>query len=191
MNILCNSCLRTSEAEAYPSINASTRPELKEKLLSGELFLWECPHCGERQLIKYPLVYIDPAEHILICLSSVPLAIEDLQGNTGRLVGEVGELIEKIKIFDAGLDDVAIEMCKWVTSQEMNGGMDLKFLSFNGADNELVFTYPDKGEMQMLAVGFNVYEDCLGVIQRTPSLSEAASKGLVKVDRRWLKDFIG
>lgn len=191
VNVICKSCGRLFTSSACQSINASTQPELKEKILSGELFLWECPECGARQLLKYPLVYVDPVQHLIICLSDIPMAIEDLGGNTGRLVGEVGELIEKIKIFDAGLDDVAVEMCKFITLQEMQKDVTLKFLNFEGADNSLVFTYPENGEMQLLSLGFNVYEDCLGILQRNPAIRGESQNSLVKVDQKFISTTIG
>lgn len=191
VNVICKSCGRFFTSPAHQSINASTQPEMKERILNGELFLWECPECGARQLLKYPLVYVDPSQHLIICLSDVPMSIEDLGGNTGRLVGEVGELIEKIKIFDAGLDDVAVEMCKFVTLQEMRRDVPLKFLSFEGADNSLVFTYPENGEMQLLSVGFNVYEDCLGILQRNPAIRGESQKSLMKVDQKFISTTIG
>ena len=35
--------------------------------------------------------------------------------------------------------------------------------------------------MQMAAVGFNVYEDCRGILKRNPAMAEAAA-GFAKVD---------
>ena len=43
--------------------------------------------------------------------------------------------------------------------------------------------------MQMLAVGFNVYEDCRGIIGRNPAMQESLA-GLVKVDQEWVEQFI-
>lgn len=186
--IICPSCGNVSQASVVTSVNAVDSPELKDRILSGDLFIWACPHCGHRQLRKFPLVYTDPSENILICLTDQPLAADDLQGYTGRLVTTVGDLIEKIKIFDAGLDDVAVELCKYITAQEY-GTENMKFFRLDGSDNEMIFTYPQNGQMQMLSVGFNVYEDCRGIISRNPAIAEAAS-GLRKIDRSWLLDYI-
>lgn len=196
--IICPSCGDVAQAPVVTSVNAVDSPELKERILSGDLFIWTCPHCGHRQLRKFPLVYTDPSENILICLTDQPLAADDLQGYTGRLVNTVGELIEKIKIFDVGLDDVAVELCKYITAQEYGssasnasseGLLNMKFFRLDGSDNEMIFTYPQDGQMQMLSVGFNVYEDCRGIISRNPAIAEAAS-GLRKIDRNWLLDYI-
>lgn len=44
---------------------------------------------------------------------------ELLRGYALRRVKEAGELIEKVNIFDAGLDDIAMEMCKYITKMEI------------------------------------------------------------------------
>jgi len=186
----CCKCGGRHIVDAYTSINVSESPEMKEKVMSGEIFIWECPDCGTRNLVKYPILYHDPSENLMLVMTDALLDAKNLpEGYTGRLVRNVGDLIEKIKIFDAGLDDVVIELCKFVTAREFGGNPELKFFRLDGADGEITFSYPDDGEMQMLAVGLNVYEDCRGIASRNPSLKEAA-EGLVTVDRRWLEEFM-
>lgn len=187
--VFCSKCGGIHEIAAYPSINAVEEPELKAKALCGELFAWQCPRCGTINLAKYPVLYHDSAERLILVLSETPLNAEAVpEGYYGRHVSTVGEFIEKIKIFDAGLDDIVIEMCKFVTLQELGKDVELKFFKMEGADSEMTFTYPEKGQMQMLAVGFNVYEDCAGILNRNPHIKEAA-KGLVNVGPGWLKNF--
>lgn len=186
----CSKCGGRHDVDVPATADVSANPELKEKILSGELFLWQCPVCGTRNLIKYPLVYHDPAERLILVLTDAMLNAEGLQeGYTGRMVRSVGELIEKIKIFDAGLDDVVIEMCKYVMTRETGRTLELKFFRMDGADGELTFTYPDNGQMQMLSLGANVYEDCRAIVARNPAMQEAA-QGLVCVDSGWLGLFM-
>ena len=186
---ICSECGTSFESEVYQSINVQDEPELKQRVINGEIFMRRCPSCGKVQLAKYPLLYIDPSEHLLLCLTDQELSVDGLEGYTARRVTTVGELIEKIKIFDAGLDDVIIELCKYVTCQELGTGANLKFLKMDGPDNDLIFTYPKNGDMEMLSVGFNVYQDCGGVAQRNPEL-QASAKGLATIDRNWLNQFI-
>lgn len=189
--VICSNCGKIHEIEAFPSINAAEEPELKAKAMSGEMFAWECPSCGTTNLATYPLLYHDPSEKLLLVLSAAPLNAESCpEGYAGRQVSSVGEFIEKIKIFDAGLDDIIIEMCKFITLQELGKDVELKFFKLDGADSEITFTYPENGRMEMLAVGFNVYEDCAGILQRNPQLKESAT-GLARIDRSWLSSHIG
>lgn len=178
----------TAKTPAY--IDAGLSPESKQSVLDGSLFVKECPHCGKRQIIKFPLIYVDKQSNLLLCLSESPsIRIDDAAGYICRLVADVGSLIEKIKVFDAGLDDIAVEMCKFVTLQELGKQVDLKFFKTEGPEEDMIFTYPDKGQMQMLSVGLNVYEDCRRILQRNPAIEEGA-RGLVKIDRDWLATFL-
>ena len=183
----CPDCGCISETRVYRHIDAISEPELKAKVLSGELFLFTCPGCGHKSLINSPLIYRD--EHLLVCLSDRSLSVEGLEDLHGRLVSDVGSLIEKVKIFDAGLDDVPMELCKFVTRQELGKDVELKFLRLDGADNDIMFTYPEGGQMQMLVTGFNVYEDCRAIVSRNPSMLESV-RGLVRVDRAWVEQFL-
>lgn len=187
--VACPSCGQSFRTSAYSSINVQEDPTLKESVLNGEALIAECPHCGSRQVIREPLVYIDPSEKILLCLTPEPLKADAPEGFTARQVRDAGSLIEKIRIFDAGLDDIAIEMCKFVTASEMGKNIELKFFRTEGADTDLVFTYPSGGKMEMVAVGFNVYEDCCAIVRRNEVLTQNAS-GLATVDSEWLSSFM-
>ena len=185
----CARCGAEHTAEVPQSVNVAASPELKERVRNGSFFTWNCPHCGAVNLLKFPFLYHDPQEHLMLVLTDAPVNAEGVpEGYTGRLVRSVGELIEKINIFDAGLDDLTIELCKFVTGNELKKDVPLKFLKIDGADSEMTFTYPEKGEMQLIAVGFNVYEDCAGILRRNPHIRDAAS-GLVTVDQAWLAQF--
>jgi len=185
----CSRCGAEHTADIPQSVNAATSPELREEVRSGALFTWTCPHCGTVNLLKVPFLYHDPAEHLMLVLTDAPVNAEGVpEGYTGRQVRSVGDLIEKIKIFDAGLDDLIIEMCKFVTCRELKKEVPLRFVSMNGADSEMTFAYPEKGEMEMVAVGFNVYEDCAGILRRNPVIRESAT-GLATIDQAWMARF--
>jgi len=125
----------------------------------------------------------------MLVLTDAPVNADGVpDGYTGRLVRTVGDLIEKVKIFDCGLDDIIIEMCKFITRQELGKDVALKFLKSDGADGEMTFTYPENGQMELLAVGFNVYEDCAGILSRNPQIRDAAA-GLAEINQAWLSRF--
>ncbi len=190
LTVNCTRCGAQHSAEVPQSVNVTASPELKEQVRSGALFTWNCPHCGAANLLKFPFLYHDSAEKLMLVLTDAPVNADGVpEGYTGRLVRSVGELIEKINIFDAGLDDLAVEMCKYVTSKELKKDLPLKFLKMDGADGEMTFTYPEKGEMQLIAVGFNVYEDCAAILQRNPQIRVSAG-GLAEINQAWLSRFL-
>jgi len=184
---ICEGCGSEIYRDFSVSVNVGDKPELKEVVSSGEYFVWECPKCGHKNLTGGPFLYTDPLVKLVVLLSKDAVASEgEIPGYTSRQVRTVGELIEKIKIADAGLDDVAVELCKYVTLQELGKDVELKFFRTEGPDQDITLTFPENGKMEMVQIGFNVYQDCCGILARNPSVCEAA-KGLVRVD----KDFIG
>lgn len=205
----CGRCGERQTIIAYDSINVKESPELKAQVLDGSLFVWECPHCGAHNLVHCQTLYHDPSEKLMVWLSFGSHELEErvraayggipeMKDYTLRFVDDAGSLIEKVKIFDAGLDDVVMEMAKYVTRMELCGSMreradqiskaPFKFLRLDGADGEITLAYPLDGQMQMAAVGFNVYEDCRGILKRNPAMAEAAA-GFAKVDAAFVSRF--
>ena len=201
MDVICTKCGSAFEAASYQSINVASDPQLKERVRDGSLFVAECPYCGTRNLLKYNTLYHDPAAKLMVWLlpdgyeppAAVADAVKDLPGYTLRRVREAGELIEKVCIADAGLEDTVMEVCKWVTRHELSAknpeaaDAPLKFLRLEGADHDLVIAFPLNGAMNMINVGFNVYEDASGILSRNPGIVPAA--GFAEINSEWVNAF--
>lgn len=191
------------------SINTAVDPALKAGALDGSLFVWQCEACGQRNLARYETLYHDPEKKLMIWLlpegaldesrmEAISQQVSALEGYTLRRVSDTGSLVEKTNIFEAGLDDVVVEMCKWVTRMEMvtetqKSDQDkarelmetpFKFYRMDGADNEISLSFPLSGQMMGIKIGFNVYEDCLGIVSRNPSLRP--EEGFACVDAAWI-----
>ena len=90
----CSRCGGTHSVETFPSINTALDPTLKARVRDGSLFVWECPFCGTRNLLKYETLYHDPAERLMVWLlpgdaqppAQVAEAVKELDGYTLRLV---------------------------------------------------------------------------------------------------------
>ena len=208
----CTSCGNSTEVETFGRINVSDEPGLKERVKDGSLFLWECPHCGTRNLALYPSLYHDPDQKLMVWLlpegamagdqvaaveAALSAQLGELEGYTLRRVPDIGSLIEKVNIADSGLDDMVIEMCKYVTRMELaekdkagaEAIMDSKFRFYRmeGADNEITLSFPKDGRMNGVNIGFNVYEDCSAILRRNPSVN--AGKGFATIDEDWLAKY--
>ena len=106
--------------------------------------------------------------------------------------------MEKVLVKDAGLDDVVLEMCKYVTKLEMvqkNVGAEQKeeFLASTfhfyrsegeGEERLLTFMYPLGGQMLGVNVGWNVYQDCEAILSRNPQIKP--EEGFARIDASWL-----
>lgn len=203
--VKCSRCGKEHGISIYKSINVAEDAAMKRQVLDGSLFLWKCPDCGAANLARYECLYHDPAARFMAWLlpfkqvseaemQAISLHAKALGAYTLRRCADVGELIEKVRIQDAGLDDVAIEICKFVIRGELEQKrakesdspvVDPKLLHFHQQEkDELYFTYPSGGQMARLAIGRNVYDDALGIISRNPSLRP--EEGFVQVDSVWL-----
>lgn len=205
----CSKCGNQSKITIYRSINIADNPEFKDKVKDGSLFLWECPHCGTVNLAKYETLYHDPDTKLMVWLipdgeisesqmQSITMHTKAMGGYTLRRVNNMGALMEKVLIHEAGLDDAVLEMCKYVTKMEMLEKMIDKsqaeeFVSsiFNfykmegeGENKLITFMYGFDEKMLGVNIGWNVYQDCLGILERNPIIKPA--DGFEKIDADWL-----
>ena len=209
----CSKCGQQHKVTVYRSINISENPQLKDKVKDGSLFLWECPHCGQVNLAKYETLYHDPAAKLMVWLipsgeisetqmQAITMHTKAMGGYTLRRVNDMGSLMEKVLIMDAGLDDVVLEMCKYVTKLEMvqkSVGAEQKeeFLSSTfhfyrsegeGDERILTFMYALDGQMLGVNIGWNVYQDCAGILSRNPQINR--HEGFAKIDADWLSSVL-
>lgn len=107
-------------------------PEMKEKVRTGEAFMWECPHCGYKVPVVYATLYHQMEDKIMIYFVEDKVeAVEmikrlsgegeddfDILGDfyeadyTIRVVDSIGKFREKLKTFDEKLDDRVMELTK-------------------------------------------------------------------------------
>ena len=205
----CSKCGQQNTVTVYRSINIAENPELKDKVRDGSLFLWECPHCGQVNLARYETLYHDPAARLMVWLipegeisesqmQAITMHTKAMGGYTLRRVNDMGSLMEKVLVVDAGLDDVVLEMCKYVTKMEMLQksvpaeqrdeflATEFHFYRSEGEDENrvLTFMYAFDGQMLGVNIGWNVYQDCAGILERNPQVRP--DEGFAKVDADWL-----
>ena len=205
----CSKCGQQQTVTVYRSINIADNPELKDKVRDGSLFLWECPHCGQVNLARYETLYHDPAAKLMVWLipegeisetqmQAITMHTKAMGGYTLRRVNDMGSLMEKVLVSDAGLDDVVLEMCKYVTKMEMIQksvpaeqkeeflAADFHFYRSEGEGDAriLTFMYALDGQRLGVNIGWNVYQDCAGILERNPQVRP--EDGFAKVDAAWL-----
>ncbi|MDE5890486.1 MAG: CpXC domain-containing protein [Bacteroidales bacterium] len=212
-NASCSQCGSPSTIKIYKSINVSDNPELKDKVKDGSLFLWECPHCGKVNLARYETLYHDPVKKLMVWMltgndvsetqmHAISNHTKAMGGYTLRIVTDTGSLMEKVLVKDAGLEDTAVEMCKYVTKMEMASKLgdntraaELFSSTFHfyrtegeGDDRLLTFMYPLEGKMLGINIGINVYYDCIGILERNPHAKP--DEGFIKIDSSWVDSII-
>ena len=136
--LVCPECNLEQEFTVYNSVNVTLNPDYKEDLINGELTVFTCDACGHQIEIVYPILNHDMENQLMIYLDpdgQLDLnGIENKQFMFGtlldesyryRIVSTREELVEKIYIFEAGLDDKPIEMLKhYIRETHLGNGDD-------------------------------------------------------------------
>ena len=130
--ITCQECGKESQFTIWKSINTMLDPEMKSKVRDKSAFLFTCPHCGHSVFVDYGFLYHQMEDQIMIHYAQTEEAVREIYdyyvGNESnellkdfpdlqakylnRIVRSPNQLLEKLAIFDAGLDDRIIEICK-------------------------------------------------------------------------------
>lgn len=139
--IACPRCGKDSDFRVWSSINTALDPEMKKQVRTREAFKFVCPFCGADANVDYGFLYHQMEDQIIIHYAQGEESFNDaynmLSGNDERLTGNLGlnlfegytkrvvasqnQLLEKLAIFDAGLDDRIVEIIKvifWAQMQE-------------------------------------------------------------------------
>jgi len=130
--ITCPKCGEISYFKTWESINTTFNPDMKEKVISGEAFKFVCPECGDSCTVSYNFIYHQMEDKTMIHyvnneeefyelidtyteekLKESDMISESLKNDYNiRIVRSHTELVDKIRIIDAGLDDRIVEICK-------------------------------------------------------------------------------
>lgn len=154
--IACPRCSKEQAVELYESVNVKTDPALREDLMHNRLNAVTCTHCAFAFRVDKNLLYSDPDRRLLIYW--IPAAEADyasgeeqfaalLKDMTAVLPSDVRapdvhlvfnrtELVERIFLVEAGLNERLIEYIKY-TIYTRNARVDpaRKALLFNAQDS--------------------------------------------------------
>ncbi|HJJ28237.1 MAG TPA: CpXC domain-containing protein [Methanocorpusculum sp.] len=182
-SVICPVCGHEQEVLVTPTVNVTTDPDMREKVLSGEIFLFTCDKCGFKGYAGFPMVYEDKetAGGFLIYLE--PDCEERVVGIDGdvadqviyreilmRLVTDVHGLQEKIYIFEAGLDDRVMELfkvlalSKMVADGEDKRPDELRFSrveTVEGDDLVVFAAFKEGVYLGILELPFALYQSCV------------------------------
>ena len=172
--IRCPKCQHEQDLDLYESINVKTNPELKTQLMSAQLNTVVCEKCAASFRIDKPLLYHDPSRKLMIywiptkdndiaagqkqfteCLSQLnTLLPQGLDAPEVHLVFSRTELVERIFLFEAGLNERIIEYIKHMIYLKNNAKLDpaRKALLFDAEDSTpemLCFVIQDVATKQL------------------------------------------
>lgn len=190
-DIICPQCGDSQKYRLFASINAKENPELKRRVLDETLFDWRCTRCNYFAAMAYSFLYTDPDAGYIICVTpagegSVTEPTQEIQDFTKRSVRNLAELKEKILIFDAGFDDVAVELvknalCTIIRKTYQVDRVHGYFSRVNNGEMEFAIFLPRKYEPVYHSTKLEVYRQSQEVLR---SLDFVDPQGFAKVDSR-------
>ncbi len=198
-DIICPQCGESQKYKLYASINVRENPEFKDRILDETLFDWRCRRCNYFAAMAYPFLYTDPVAGYVI--SMVPMGAgstveptEAVKDYVKRSVKNLAELKEKILTFDAGCDDVAIELvknalCGIIKSTYNVSRVHAYFSRVNERENEIEFAIflPKKTEPVYHSTKMDVYRQSQEVLR---ALDFVDPEGFARVDSKLAKKVI-
>lgn len=114
----CPFCDARQTINVYRTVNTTVDPSLKDKVKNGILNDKNCTGCGKNISIVSGFLYHDILNKVIISLNTTEEPAETFTENNpfvaqeGYIVREVRtypELLEKIEIFDQGLNDLVLK----------------------------------------------------------------------------------
>ena len=196
-DIICPQCGESQKYRLFASINAKENPELKRRVLDETLFDWRCTRCNYFAAMAYSFLYTDPDAGYIICVTpagegSVTEPTQEIQDFTKRSVRNLAELKEKILIFDAGFDDMAVELvknalCTIIRKTYQVDRVHGYFSRVNNGEMEFAIFLPRKPEPVYHSTKLEVYRQSQEVLR---SLDFVDPQGFVTVNAKLARQLL-
>jgi hypothetical protein len=191
VRVRCPACRRSHEVKLVQSIDTRVDLDARERLLAGTLNTLDC-ECGKRTMLAAKLVYYDTRDAERAAVFQVApdeAAVHDARvafaasGISGqlRIVPSQNALVEKVKIFEAGLEDWAIEMTKVLLLASETDQLNTVLL-FEAIDREagrIHWVRHDEDGVRRVASALAAYEKLAATEASRPAASE------LQIDRAW------
>lgn len=167
----CPICKHSHEAQAIRVVDVNKDDKIREKLENGSLFEFDCPDCGFHMRLNYSFLYQDagireyiyvseekPTEDAASVDQIARNAMALTEGKTEdallRIVYSERDLREKLAIFEHGLDDRIVEVCKGIALSQFPAteeffATDIRYRDIGGKE-VLAITVSDGTEQYVL-----------------------------------------
>ncbi len=213
-NITCPKCGKDIEFRIWQSINTVLDPEMKKAVRDKSAFQFVCPYCGHKGYVNYGFLYHQMEDQMMIYYSQYEedarKIYEMLKGKDDsdqvknmlkdlieakylrRIVRSQNQLLEKLHIFDAQMDDRIVEICKlFIYLQFMDNHPDVQDVEL------LMFTNEDKKHMVQIMNS----EKSFGFAEITDAFYQSVKERFEKqlpdlreddpiIDRKWATAFL-
>lgn len=177
-NFKCSKCNTLSKINVYPQINVDQHPKWKDKVRDYSLFRHYCPRCGHISNLVYPCFYQNASSQFLILLfpnGGSPddfLSKEIMQLSSSyrkRYCYTLEEFIEKVSVFEDGLEDRSIELLKlllFASIHKKNQSLQSLYYYRKSENNNLEFTLLfEGGNAEGVQILYEKYEEIRSLVE--------------------------
>jgi len=207
--VTCPICNKENDFTLWQSVNTEYNPEMKAKVLNGQVFCFTCPECGKRSGVEFSLLYHDMEKKLMIqyaadeetvketCKSldeikkqEATLENPESKEYTYRIVLSKQKLSEKICLLEKGFDDRIVELMKMIVySQLVKNSPELNINDF--------FFYAKEGDKYCFAISMEgeewgeiPFDQELYNYVKDNIFDEAKAKDDYIVDFLWASDYL-
>ncbi len=135
-------CGNEIEIDYKDSYNLDSEKDILEKIMDGSFLTFECKFCNTVLKPEYMISFTFSGMNILMIpeKDSVQFLLGKLElPKTDRTVLGFRELVEKIRILQAGLDDSVMEIVKFYIMEKVDSDKEIRIEYHNMENNELTF----------------------------------------------------
>ena len=202
----CPQCGKIHDYPVYEGVDVTKEPQFRAKVMDASIFDFVCPHCGSVNGVMYPFLYHDPARRFMVQLvdSTMPedpftdlfatddaserairSVVEDMKTRYAlRTVTTPNELMEKIAIFEAELDDRVLEIMKQGILAADDSGKILDLL-FAPTENGPAFLVEEEvGFTKAIPLDMTLYENL------SRDAEQFADETETRINAEWAKRHI-
>ncbi len=178
---------------AFPLTQWSTitpdDPAIYKEVRTGELFRTVCPHCGKHMTVVYNCLYRDSAKHFAVSLqaSSKQQAVAPLLPKYRmRWERTLPAFLERVRILDAGLDDISFELFRSAVLAQVRRQFPDKPIDrirFDALEDGELFLQISRTEQ--IKIPFSAYQNVEDKVRQS-GFSPKVS-GYLHIDGKWLE----
>ena len=191
--LTCSGCGKPFKVAYRKSVNLTDNDTIKYAIKEGTYFRFTCPHCKRSASFGFRMSIHDVMKRYFIrsfddlqSMLSVHKNRSTLKGTQWgfpdeflplvrhRLVLGTYGLIEKVSIFEAGLDDYTVESLKQILANNQQNGLVAKDIYFDRYENgNMIFhIFLTDGRQAMGQVSKDMYDRIKATFDKTGKFSE-------------------
>ena len=195
VELTCHQCMYHTYRKSETLILSEFETNARKDLLNDDFFTMKCPRCGNLIEFIHPLAYVDTIhKFILLIKSRKDFKVEDHNlyaddcDSRKRFIYKHQDIGEKIRIFEDGMDDRAIEIIKYKIKQvHLQKQREIQAIQYHDKDHAtqtIWFEVQIDNIKDMLAITMEAYQRIKSTVPNEDTLQYTC------VDEQWVQSNI-